>query len=339
LATEENKNEEKEGEAQKEEIKEEPKNEEPKEEEVKEEVKEEIKEEIKEVDVKDNKLCFEIDGEKFCFGKEEICKKIKEFNEKNNENEINIPVILYLNNMIIVTLDKDEIKLTKKTEEDEEYIPEHVFNFTLIDYFKKKLNIKKPSQAKDKKITISLFSLNRDLSALFEEPKSLLNTPQVPKEEEKKFINFVKKIGFYLKDQIEGYKVEYKLYDLCEQSLVYHLFNQEQIPKNPVLLLQFDKMVINSAICKDGVISIADDKFILSNINKDGKELANFVEKVKENFKGIDLVLSSIDDDEDNKKIIEEIKKSCNADVVVYVYSQKELASKVFNYINLFYDN
>jgi len=121
--------------------------------------------------------------------------------------------------------------------------------------------------------------------------------------------------------------------------LLYHLFNQEQVPKNPVLLLQFDKMVINSAIYKDGVICIADDKFKLSNINKDGKELVNFIEKVKDNFKGIDLVLSSIDDDEDNKKIIEEIKKSCNADVVVYVYSQKELANKVFNYINLFYDN
>ena len=329
-------------EPKKEEIKEEPKKEEVKEEPKKEEEKEVIIIEEKEEVVKDKELkelCCVIEGEKFCFEKEEICQKIKELNEKNNENEINIPVILYLNNMIIVELVKDELKFTKKTEEDEEYIPEHLFNFTLINYIKKNLNIKKPAQAKDKKIVISIFSLNRDLSALFEEPKSLLTTPQVPKEEEKKYINYIKKIGFYLQGEIEGYKLQFKLYDLCEQSLVYHLFTQEQTAKNTVLLLQFDKLVINGAIFKDGTIYTSNDKFKLSNIDKDGKELFNLVEKVNDNFKCIDLVLSSTDDDEENNKIIEEIKKSCKADIVVYVYSQKQLTDLVINYMNLFYDN
>ena len=316
------------------EVKEETKKEEKVEE--KEEVKEEPKkEEPKKEEVEEKNFNCNIDGENFSFNKDEICQRIKELNEKKDEKEINIPLILYLNNITIININKDEIKLIRKTEE-EEYISQSSFTYNLMQYIKKTLNIKKPADAKDKKITISIFSQNRDLSALFEDPKSLLTETEISKEEKKKYINYIKKIGFYLKNELGGYNVEFKLYDLCEQSLVYHLFNQKQNPKKPVLFLQFDKFVVNGAIYQDGEICLSNDKFKLSNIKKNEKELIEFIGKVNDSFKGIDLVLSSVDNDGENKKIIDEIKKSCKDAVV---YEQNDLVNKVFNYMNLFYDN
>ena len=133
----------------------------------KEEKKEDDKEEEKDEKVDDKFYCY-FNGKNNCFNQNDITKKIKDFEEKKDENVLNIPIILYLNTLRIVSLNKDEIKIIESKEDDEQFIPKHIFDYQIIEYLKKTLKIK-PAEAKNKKITLSLFSQNRDLSVLFKE--------------------------------------------------------------------------------------------------------------------------------------------------------------------------
>ena len=133
----------------------------------KEEKKEDDKEEEKDEKVDDKFYCY-FNGKNNCFNQNDITKKIKDFEEKKDENVLNIPIILYLNTLRIVSFNKDEIKLIESKEDDEQFIPKHIFDYQIIEYLKKTLKIK-PAEAKNKKITLSLFSQNRDLSVLFKE--------------------------------------------------------------------------------------------------------------------------------------------------------------------------
>ena len=40
--------------------------------------------------------------------------------------------------------------------------------------------------------------------------------------------NIYKKIGFVPTEEFDDYKIEYKLYDLCEQNLIYHLYSRPE---------------------------------------------------------------------------------------------------------------
>ena len=83
-----------------------------------------------------------MNGRKVNFNYNEINKKIEEF-DNNNEDIINIPVIFYLNNLRIVSIDKGQVKFIENVEEDENFIPKHTFEYHIINYLKKKLKIKK----------------------------------------------------------------------------------------------------------------------------------------------------------------------------------------------------
>ena len=329
----------------------------------KEEKKEDDKEEEKDEKVDDKFYCY-FNGKNNCFNQNDINKKIKDFEEKKDENVLNIPIILYLNTLRIVSLNKDEIKIIESKEDDEQFIPKHIFDYQIIEYLKKTLKIK-PAEAKNKKITLSLFSQNRDLSVLFKEVDDQIKALSVSTINntlnDADSLNYLRKIGFYPSELLGGYKVEYKLYDLCEQSLVYYLYLsylKKNPPKKSVLFMEFDKLVVNAAIFNEGAIytklkgkkenDVNWKSSYFNNINtSDVNGVLDFLENVNDTFEGIDIVLSYVDINEEQKKklleLFDTIKKHCQEKIKppikVLVYEQNEIANNVFNYMNLFYDN
>ena len=300
-----------------------------------------------------------------------INQKIKNIEEKKEGEEevVNIPVVLYLNNLRIVSLqkggnEKEEVKFIEEVEEDEDFIPKHYFDFQLINYIKKKLKIK-PGVSKNKKIIISIFSLNRDLSTLYKDVEDQINALNVSTINntisDNECINYLEKIGFYPNESLEGYNVHFKLYDLCEQSLIYHLYSlylKDDFPKKSVLFMQFDKLVVNASVFNEGAIfsklkgkKEKDSKWkssYFNNINiNDVNGILDFLENANDTFEGIDLVLSHVDTSDDERKsklmaLFEKIKKHCkeaiNPPVQVFVYANNEIENNVFKYMNLFYE-
>ena len=293
-------------------------------------------------------------GKNMAFNKNEICEKIKTFKEKKDPNIIHIPVIFYLNNFRIISYSEDGQNITIKeyTEDEEDLCSKSFFEFKLKHYLSKILKLKQ-SQTKDKKILVSIFSQNRELSSLNEDiaekidalkSKTINNSGNDPE-----YINYLEKIGFYPEENIEGYKINFKLYDLCEQSLIYHLFNAKvnnQIINKSVLFMLFDEKVVNAAVFNEGAIisNFKGKKNYLNNINiNDENSVLNFLENANDTFEGIDLVLSCLDYKENNKtkleELIEKIKKYCEEKIKVNVTvcDEKEINYNVFNYMNLFY--
>ena len=85
-----------------------------------------------------------------------------------------------------------------------------------------------------------------------------------------------------------------------------------------------------------------------SNINtNDVNSIFDYLENVNDTFEGIDIVLSYVDINEEQKKklleLFDTIKKHCQEKIKppikVFVYEENEIANNVFNYMNLFYDN
>ena len=121
--------------------------------------------------------------------------------------------------------------------------------------------------------------------------------------------------------------------------------------------MEFDKLVVNTAVFSEGAILTLlkgqkekDAKWKSSYFNniktRDVNGILDLLENANDSFEGIDLVLSYIDCDEEKKKevleLFETIKNHCqekiNPPVKVIVYEQDEMANKVFNYMNLFYN-
>ena len=299
----------------------------------------------------DNKFCCNLNGNIFLFNSEEIVQRISnKENEKENENKkiINIPVIMYMNNLRIVSIDKnkdgqDELNFKEIVEEDQKFIPKHLFDFSLINYLTK-LNI---DQQEDQKIVISIFSQNRDDLLKI---KNIEN--KIKKEKNEKSLEFLKKIGFIPSKELGDYKVEYELYDLCEQILIYHLFfckhQKMPISKN-ILLLKFDKLVMNYALYNEGRITNKIEEEI-DNQNCENKEeyIFNFIKKLNEIYGGINLVLGHIDyQDEEKKKelmeMFENIQKYCteklDPKVPITIYKENAIDINAFKYISLFYND
>ena len=334
-------------EEKKEDLKEEEKKEDLKE--IKEEVKNEIKEEKKEEEIIEEEnennediLVCEINGKKIKFDIKEIYQKIKSFTENKDENSINIPVILHFNSMRVISFKDNNISI-KEYKIEEELFSQLNFGIKMKNYLSKILKLK-PAECKDKKITITIFSQNRDLSLnkeISEKLKSTKNTEE---------IDCLQKIGFIPPEEIEGgYKINYKIYDLCKQSLLYYLFtskyNKEEI-KEPILFILFDNKVTNAALFNNGSItSIIKGKNVsLNNINiTDEKNLFELLKNVNSIHKDIKVVLNCFGYIEDEKikleELIEKIKKYCEEEIKVnlVVCDENQIVNNVFNYMNLFY--
>ena len=162
----------------------------------------------------------------------------------------------------------------------------------------------------------------------------------------------MQKIGFIPNLNLEEYKVDYKLYDLCEQNLIYHLYlsgKEKKSLEKPLLFLKFDKLVVNFAILSEGNIFTEMQRGINGNLEKNNNEnyAINIIDKVKDEFCGVDIVLSYIDfnnEEEKNKlmETFEKIKKHCqemDSTSQVVVYNNNDININVFKYMNLFYNN
>jgi hypothetical protein len=336
-----------------EEKKEENENEEPKEEK-KETEKPKEEEKVTEKD-DENKLYCYFNGKNIAFDQKEICQKIKSAMENKDPNVINIPVILYLNNLRIISFnDEKGISIKEAIDEDEDVFSKTAFELKIKHHLSKTLKLK-AADIKDKKIVISIFSQNRELSSLNEEiaekikavkSNSINNSVKDPE-----YINYLEKIGFYPGEKIEGYenKIDYKLYDLCEQSLIYYLFNsktQNKGIKKSVLLMLFDDKVVNAAIFNEGAVfsNVKGKKNYLNNINiSDENGVLDFLENANDTFEGIELVLSCFDyKEKEGKKLqelIEKIKKYCEEKlkINVTVCEESQISHNVLKYMNLFY--
>ena len=303
----------------------------------------------------ENKLYCYFNGKNIAFDQKDICEKIKKEMEKKENNIINIPVILYLNNLRIISFDEEKgIQIKEVIDEDEDLISKTGFELKIKHHLLKTLKLN-PNEIKDKKIIISIFSQNRELSSLNEEiaekikavkSNSINNSTNDPE-----YINYLEKIGFYPSEEIEGFKnkIEYKLYDLCEQSLIYYLFNsktQNKEIKKSVLFILLDEKVVNAAVFNEGAVfsNFKGKKNYLNNINiNDENSVLNFLENANETFEGIELVLSCVDCKEKNGKkfeeLIEKIKKYCEEKIKVNVNvcEESQITDNVFRYMNLFY--
>jgi hypothetical protein len=330
-------------------------NEEPKEEKKEEE---KPKEEEKETEKDDeNKLYCYFNGKNIAFDQKEICQKIKTAMENKDPNIINIPVVLYLNTLRIISFEDEKgISIKEYTDEDEDLFSKTAFELKIKNYLSKTLKLK-PADIKDKKIIISIFSQNRELSSLNEEIAEKINAVKSNSinnsVKDPEYINYLEKIGFYPGEKIEGYenKIDYKLYDLCEQGLIYYLFNcktQNKEIKKSVLLMLFDDKVVNAAIFNEGAVfsNVKGKKNYLNNINiNDENGVLDFLENANDTFEGIELVLSCFDyKEKEGKKLeelIEKIKKCCEEKlkINVTICEESQISHNVLKYMNLFYKN
>ena len=297
-----------------------------------------------------NKFYCKINGKNIGFNIEKIYEKIKICSEKKDENIIYIPVILYLNTLRIISFTEGEnednqISIKEYIDEEEELITKSFFEYKTKHYLSKILKLKS-SDCTNKKIILSIYSQNRDLSDLNEEIAEKIKS-LISSKKDNNHINYLKKIGFYPEEEIEGYKLDIKLYDLCEQSLIYHIIKTKSENKEitkPILFMIFDEKVVNASIFnKNSVLSeLTDKKNYLSNVDiSDENKVFEFLENINETMKGIELVLSLVDY-KDKKKIeelIEKIKKFCGEKLKVnmVVYNENDMGKNVFKYINLFY--
>ena len=117
------------------------------------------------------------------FNTNEICQKIKSCTDNKDENIINIPVIIYLNTLRIVSFKNKECvyKFFKAEEEDEDLITKSFFDLKIKHYLQKEKK-KKKKELKNKKITISLFRQKRDLALLYEKKKKKIKINFISKE-------------------------------------------------------------------------------------------------------------------------------------------------------------
>ena len=283
---------------------------------------------------------------------EDIYEEIKEI------KTINIPVILYLNNLKIVSFKKSEDKNEKEeelvfkehTEEDETIIPRHLFNYLLINHIKK-LKVEK---SKDivYKYNISIFSMNKDLSLINKELEDQINSTNNIKD-----INYIKKIGFIPEKRIDDLIFEYKLYDIYEQILIYHVSlsiqHKEKISKT-ILIIRFEESKVNACVYNDGkffsklkgeennIINTSD--IDIDDIDK----IYNIIKNIYEGFEGVHLILTYKDNKNEEyqnklKEIFEKIKIYNEEKIIpplsVFEYDENYISDKVIKYTNSFFEN
>ena len=288
---------------------------------------------------------FMINGKNYCFDKNVI-------NTNNQENVINIPVVIYLNQIKFCSNKEDnnkesdkkenELVLKEYKEEDEKIIPKHLFNYLLINHIKKNKIVKD----KNALINLLIFSQNSNLLKIYEE---LNETIKNIYDEEKE--NYIKSIGFFPDDKIEGYSFNNKLFNLNEQTIFYHIhlnINKNSKIGKSILLIEFDKLVANAIVYSKGEIYTKlknkEKNFNDMNINNID-EILNLIKRVSDRFEGLDIVirLNKNVEEEDKVKIsekIEEIKKYCqekiNPPIKVNEYDIKDICYDCINYLNSF---
>ena len=302
------------------------------------------------------------DDQSYTFNCNKIYKKLKSFQEleKNNiiqNTDFKIFILVYLNQLRIITLDNDDkIIYTEIIDDKEALITKSFFNKTIINYLTE--NYK--NENNNNKIIVNLYCLNKDLSSVSNKIKELINALKdvsINNEDlsqNKICEQFLQKLGFNPDKKIEQYQITYNLYDFSDQCLIYHLFLvhcQDVLIENPTLVMIFDKNYVHvTAMNEDSIYyrfksleSKWKDKYYSKLKNDDLKSITNFIAASFDSFNGIDLVLCSMNNEEKKDDMVELFKRikefaveKLDEEMNVYIYEEGELIKKVIKYIWLF---
>ena len=298
----------------------------------------------------------------FVFNCNKIYKKIKGYQEleKNNlikKNEFKLTLLIYMNQLRILTFDNnDKLKYTEVIDENEEIITKELFNNTIINYLNE--NYKKENN--DNKIVINLYSQNKNLSQISTKIKDLItalkdySVDMVDQTENKICEQFLKKLGFNPDKKLGEYEITYNLFDFSDQCLLYHLFLihcQEKEESNSTLVMIFDKNDLHITAINEGDIftkfksleNKSKQKYYSKLKKDDFKSIADFITLINDSFSGMDLVLCYMNNDEkkdDLLALFKQIKEyaidELDEEMNVYIYNEDDLVRKMIKYIWLF---
>ena len=308
------------------------------------------------------------DNMNYTFNCNKIYKKIKEYQklEKNNliqkNNKFSIQV--YLNKIRFIAIDENnKIKISEILEEKENIITKNFFNKTILDYLNEHYipeNEKDKENEKDRKVSINLFCLNKNLSQISPKIKELISALEDysinngDQFENQVYIQFLQKLGFYPDKKIANYEIKYNLFDFTDQCLIYHLFLnhiQEKPVESSTLVMIFEKDSLHMTSLNEGAIN---DKFKEIEKNwksryyskmkmNDFKSICNFISSLSDTFDGLDLVLCHYNNEEkkeeyDNmfKLIKGFVEEKIDEPINVYVYNEDNFIVHIFKYIELF---
>ena len=135
--------------------------------------------------------------------------------------------------------------------------------------------------------------MNKDLSSINKDIEEQIKSSKNINDK-----NYFKKIGSVPERKIDDFTFEYKLYDIYEQILIYHmslsLYHKEKISKT-ILILQFDESKANVCIYNDGKfftkLKGEEDNIVnISDINIDNiDKIYNIIKKIYEGLKEFTL--------------------------------------------------
>ena len=304
----------------------------------------------------------------YTFNCNKIYKKIKSYQklEKNNlinKNPNEISIILYKNKMRFITIDENnKITYSQILEENENVISKNFFNKTILNYLKE--NYKKDGEEQNKnKVTINIYSQNKNLSGISPKIKELiaaLKDVSINNNDQYQnniYIQFLKKLGFYPDKNLDNYEIKYNLYDFADQCLIYHLFLthiQEKPVESSTLVMIFDKDALIMTALNEGAIYYKfksleknwEDKYYSKIKMDDFKSLVNFISSLSDSFDGLDLVLCCINNDDKKeelqtlfKQIKEFVEEKIDEQINVYIYDENNFIVNLIRYIDVFSDD
>ena len=304
----------------------------------------------------------------FEFNCNKIHKKIKDYQESQKNNNANktsneISILIYLNKIRFVNIDENnKIKYIECSDEKDNVISKKFFNKALINYLKENYKSENENQNENKKVEINIYSQNRNLSQISQKIKDIISALEdysinnEDKYQNKIYIQFFEKLGFYPDKKICNYEIKYNLYNFTDQCLIYHLYLnhiQEREIDNSTLVMIFDKNAIHITALNQNIIfnkfKILEKKWkkkYYSDIKFDDiKTVNNFILAVVNTFEGLDLVLCNINNEEnkediDNKfkQIKQFIDEKIDEGIRTFIYDEDKLIAESLKYIGMFGD-
>ena len=298
----------------------------------------------------------------YTFNCNKIYKKLKQYQEleKNDltkKDNIIITLIVYLNQIRIISLDNNEkIIYTEILEEKEKLLTKNFFNKTIINYIKENIKL----EDNNKKILINLYSQNKNLSLISNKIKELISALKdysinnVDEKQNRIYSHFLQKIGFYPDKKMGDFEIMYNLYDFSDQCLIYHLFLvhcQEKFVESSTLVMIFDKDNLHITALNEGGIytkfkSLENGwkrKYYSKIKMDDFKSIVEFISAVSDSFDGLDLVLCYMNNEDKKdellalfKQIKEYTAEKIDEPINVYIYQEEDFIRKILKYIWLF---
>ena len=348
---------------------------------VKNEIKEEKIEEEEEIDTREIKVSPDLinnkkeikfrcnyDNINFDFNCNKIYKKIQDCQEQEKNAPIKkspkeISLLIYQNKIRFVTIDEsNKIKYSEYCDETSNIISKKFFNKTVFNYLKENNKSENEEENQDNKVMINLYCQNKNLSLISPKIRDLISTLQnysinnEDKFQNKIYIQFLEKLGFYPNKKISNYEIKYNLYDFTDQCLIYHLFLnhiQERSLNESTLVMIFDSEMIHITSMNKGTIFHKfktleknwKGKYYSAIKYDDMKSIYNFIKAMAESFDGFDLVLCSINNEEKKEEVenkFKEIKQFTDGKIVeqirVFIYYEDKFIVDILKYIETFSD-